>query len=299
MKVRLPGNTSNNVKLQDAILVPGFRNNLLSVSRMTDNNYTVIFRKESATVERPDGSIAMIARRQGKLYLVDSDDQEKAFNSKEYTSKRIQKWHNRFGHLNFNDLKKLKTNDMVSGIDFNPNETQINCEICHMGKISQTPYEKSTNRAKERLALVHSDICGPMRTTSIGGSRYFATFIDDYTRYTEVIMLKNRSEILPAFRKYMLRVKRECGHGIKVLRTDNAKEYTSKEFSKLLESEGIRHELTVPHTATKWRSRESQPHVGRNGEMHVITFRNAHESLGGSNKHRKLHTKQMPNQSTR
>lgn len=44
-----------------------------------------------------------------------------------------------------------------------------------------------------------------------------------------------------------MRVKKECGYGIKVLRTDNAKEYTLKEFSKLLESEGIRHELTMPH----------------------------------------------------
>jgi len=61
-------------------------------------------------------------------------------------------------------------------------------------------------------------------------------------------MLKNRSEVLSAFKKYMLRVKRETSHNIKVLRTDNAKEYISKEFTELLESEGIKHELTVPHT---------------------------------------------------
>lgn len=248
MKVRLSRNTLNNIKLRDAILVPGFRNNLLSVSRMTDNNYTVIFRKESALVKRPDGSVALTAKRRGQLYLVDSGNEESAFNSEEHTSKKLQRWHNRFGHLNLNDLKKLKTEDMVSGIDFNPNEAQFNCEVCHMGKICQIPFGKSSNRAKDKLGLVHSDICGPMSTTSIGGSKYFVTFIDDYSRYTEIVMLKNRSEVLSAFRKFMLRVKRECGYGIKILRTDNAKEYISKEFSRLLESEGIKHELTVPHT---------------------------------------------------
>lgn len=132
MKVRLPGNTSNNVKLQDAILVLGFRNNLLSVSRMTDNNYTVIFRKRSAIVKHPNGLIALTARRQRQLYLVDSDNQENSFNVKECTSRKIQKWHDRFGHLNFNDLKKLKTNDGKRNRF--PNETQINCEVCHMDK---------------------------------------------------------------------------------------------------------------------------------------------------------------------
>jgi len=86
----------------------------------------------------------------------------------------------------------------------------------------------------------------PINTTSLGGSKYFVTFIDDYTRYTEVVMLKNRS-VISAFKKYMLRIRRESGHNIKILRTNNAKEYTSTEFNKLLESEGIKHELTV-HT---------------------------------------------------
>jgi len=137
---------------------------------------------------------------------------------------------------------------MVSGINFSSDEISFDCEVCHTGKICQVPYKSSSKRAKEKLGLVHSDICGPMNTTSIGGSKYFVTFIDDYTRYTEVVMLKNRSEVLSAFKKYILRVRGESGHNIKILHTDNAKEYTSTEFNKLLEFEGIKHELTVPHT---------------------------------------------------
>jgi len=63
LKITIPGNISNGVRLQDTMLVPEFRNNLMSVSRMTDNNYVVIFRKNGAMVKRSDGSIAMTARR--------------------------------------------------------------------------------------------------------------------------------------------------------------------------------------------------------------------------------------------
>lgn len=247
MNVRLSGNKINNIRLRDTMYVPEFRNNLLSVSKMTDNDYTVIFHRDSALVKRQNGSVELTAKRRGQLYLVDSNEEHSA-STGEHQSKRLKQWHERFGYLNFSDLKKLKHDDMVNGIDFNTNETEFDCEICYIGKIHQIPYKSSSRRASCKLGLIHSDICGPITTKSIGGARYFVTFIDDYTRYTEVVMLKDRSEVLTAFKNYMLRVKRESGHDIKVLRTDNAKEYISNEFTKLLESQGIKRELTVPHT---------------------------------------------------
>lgn len=127
-------------------------------------------------------------------------------------------------------------------------EENFDCEICHLGKIQQLPFKVSENRAKDVLGVVHSDICEPMSTTLLGGARYFATFIDDKTRYTEVVILKKRSDIINAFKNYIRQTKFETGQNIKVLRTDNAKEYLSREFTDLLKSEGIRRQLTVEHT---------------------------------------------------
>lgn len=120
---------------------------------------------------------------------------------------------------------------------------------CHLGKIHQLPYKASENRAKDVLGIVHSDICGPMRITSLGGARYFATFIDDKTRYAEVTILKKRSDIVSTFKNYLRRVKTETGNKVKILRTDNAKEYLSREFTDLLQSKGIRRQLTVDRTS--------------------------------------------------
>lgn len=68
MSVKTRSNMSNNIKLRDTMLVPEFRNNLLSVSKMTDNNYTVIFRKHNAVVKRQSGTVALMAKRQDQLY---------------------------------------------------------------------------------------------------------------------------------------------------------------------------------------------------------------------------------------
>lgn len=78
VKVKLKDSKLNDIKLKDTILVPRFRNNLLSVSRMTDNGYTVTFKKKHAIVNRHDGSTALIAKRQDQLYIVDEAEQSRA-----------------------------------------------------------------------------------------------------------------------------------------------------------------------------------------------------------------------------
>lgn len=247
MKVKLRNDEVNDIKLKDTMLVPRFKSNLLSVSRMTDNGYTVTFKKKHAFVNRQDGSAALIAKRHGQLYIVDETDQPQTLVTRHDESGNLQRWHQRFGHLNLEDLKKLKSHEMVSGLNMKGNLEKLTCEVCDKCKIHQLPYKSSTKREKERLGLIHSDICGPMNTPSLGGAKYFVTFIDDKSRYIEVVMLKKRSEVITAFKTYKRRVEKETGCQIKKIRTDNAKEYLSKEFNDFLEEEGIKRQLSVEY----------------------------------------------------
>lgn len=102
------------------------------------------------------------------------------------------------------------------------------------------PFRNSAHREKDVLGLIHSDICGPMSSDSIGGAKYFVTFTDDYSRYTETITLRNRSDVLEAFKNYKRKVEKQTGRVIKKIRTDNGKEYLSNVFKKFLKEEGIR-----------------------------------------------------------
>ena len=54
-------------------------------------------------------------------------------------------------------------------------------------------------KSSRPLELVHTDVCGPMQTHSIGGSVYFVSFIDDYTRYSFVYFIKEKSEVFVKF----------------------------------------------------------------------------------------------------
>lgn len=96
--------------------------------------------------------------------------------------------------------------------------------------------------------MVHSDVCGPMSVASLGGARYFVTFVDDYTRYSTVYFLRQKSEVFGKFKEFAAEVENVTGLEIKTLRTDNGGEYTSAEFELFLKENGIRHKVTAPYT---------------------------------------------------
>ena len=87
-----------------------------------------------------------------------------------------------------------------------------------------------------------------MNVTSVGGSRYFVTFIDDCSHYTTVYMLKKKSEVLDKFKEFVESSERLIGKQVKKLRSDNGGEYISEEFAEYFKSRGILHEVAVPYT---------------------------------------------------
>lgn len=236
----------NNIKLKDTMFVPELRNNLMSVPTITEKGYTVIFKKEYAIVKRRDGSIALTASKKNNIYEV-NEIRNQAMLASEVNDNKLTRWHQRYGHLNINDLKKSKVKEMVKGIEFSGKIDNFQCDICDKNKINIQPFRSSENRETEVLGLIHSDICGPMSVESMAGSKYFVTFIDDSSRYVEVTMLRHRSDVLNAFKNYKRKVEKLTGKYIKKIRTDNGKEYLSNEFKKFLEEEGISRQ-TVEYT---------------------------------------------------
>ena len=136
----------------------------------------------------------------------------------------------------------------MKGIKETLTSEKVICEVCCKCKIHQLPHKPSNRTEKDVLGLVHSDTCGPIQNASLGGASYFATITDDKTRYTQVTMLKRKSDVFKAFVEYKANVERITGKKIKRLRTDNAKEYASK-ISEFLKKEGISRELFVEYTS--------------------------------------------------
>ena len=74
--------------------------------------------------------------------------------------------------------------------------------MCVMGKQHRKPFPKKSSIASQPLDLVYSDVCGPISPTSIGGSRYFLTFTDDFSGKTWVYVLKEKKEVLGKFKEF-------------------------------------------------------------------------------------------------
>ena len=131
-----------------------------------------------------------------------------------------------------------------------PNEqTDINCEGCAYGKQSRLPFpKKCSQKNNQPLELTHSDVCGPMSVTSVGGSIYFVTFIDDSTHYTHLCMLKYKSVVMDKFKEFVQLSERFTGKKVKKWTSDNGGEYISKEFAEYCKNRGILLEDTVPYT---------------------------------------------------
>ncbi|CAK9827078.1 Retrovirus-related Pol polyprotein from transposon TNT 1-94, partial [Anthophora retusa] len=245
LNAKINRHVKNSVKLKDTMCVPELRNNLLSVACVTNNGYNVTFEKDRAVITRKDGSVALTATKRNNLYLVDEIEESTMLANG--VNNNLSKWHQRYGHLNVHDLKRMKNQNMVKGMDLGEKVDEINCTVCARCKINVQPFKPSHNREKRILGLVHSDICGPMRIESLGGARYFVTFIDDSSRYIETAMLRNRSDVLEAFKNYKRKVENYTGRRIKVLRTDNGKEYVSNAFKNFLKEEGISRQLSVEY----------------------------------------------------
>ena len=57
-------------------------------------------------------------------------------------------------------------------------------------------FNNSESISNSNFELIHSDVWGPSPIASIGGSRYFVDFIDDYSCYSWIFPMKSHSEIL-------------------------------------------------------------------------------------------------------
>ena len=73
----------------------------------------------------------------------------------------------------------------------------------------------------------------------------FLTFIDDYTRYVWIYVLKKKSEVFTRFKEWKVLVEKSIDRKLKSIRTDNGGEYVSNEFQDYLRTEGVKHERSI------------------------------------------------------
>ncbi|KAI5339317.1 hypothetical protein L3X38_018589 [Prunus dulcis] len=140
----------------------------------------------------------------------------------------IELWHKQLGHMSEKGLQILAKREALTGMQ--KGTPLKSCTHCLAGKQHRASFQHGHAQRKPNvLDVVYSDVCGPMTTSTLGGVRYFVTFIDVHAG------------------KFHASVERETGRSLKCICTDNGGEYVGA-FRNYCRSNGIRHERSVPKT---------------------------------------------------
>ena len=135
------------------------------------------------------------------------------------------------------------------------------CSSCCLGKIHKFPFSRSETVYTQPLQMIFTDLWGPAPVQSTNGYRYYIHFIDAYSRYTWIFMLRNKSEALKTFESFKNNVEHQLGFQIKDVQCDNGGEY--KVFTKLLEEFGIEHRFS-------WLTTHEQNGTAERKHRHVV-----------------------------
>ena len=237
--------------LHNVLFVPELKNNLISLAVLLRENYKqvwgglkvdIYFRNNKSMLLRgilePNNLIVCsgvpVEQSEKSLFVLSS-------------SADFQLWHKRFAHCGQSTL--IKTAKLVEGMEFRNMDFTM-CEACELGKSKTHPHYTSTTKSVAVGDLIVSDI-GPMNVATLFGESYYVIFIDDYSHYCSLYLLKTKGaeDVFNAFKAFEARLKNVHDakiRKIKIFRSDDDGAYYGK-FTKYFRENGIKHEFSLPY----------------------------------------------------
>lgn len=110
------------------------------------------------------------------------------------------------------------------------------------------PFGTSESQTVHCFELIHIDVWGPCRESSLTNSSYFLTIVDDCSRATWVFLMQQKSEVTHILRNFFLLIERQFDKRVKRIRSDNGLEFLGQDCQRLFNSEGIFHERSCVYT---------------------------------------------------
>jgi GAG-pre-integrase domain len=232
------------MKLENVYFISSISRNIISISCLDMNGFSFVIKDNGCSIYKDElyyGSSFMM----NGLYMLEIDKFIFNINKRLKISHESMTfiWHYRLGHINEKHIKKLHEVGLLGNFNI---EIINTCEFCLHGKMTKAPFSEKGERANDLLALIHTDVCGPMSTCTRNDDRYFITFTDYYIRYGYVYLMRHKSESFKKFKEFKTKVENQLNKNIKALRLDRGGEYLSYEFTIYLKECGIVSQLTPP-----------------------------------------------------
>nr|GEW39115.1 hypothetical protein [Tanacetum cinerariifolium] len=203
-----------NILITRVYFIEGLGHNLFSVGQFCDSDLEVAFRRNACFVRNLEGVDLLKGYRSTNLYTINLHEIASAspicFMARAFSTKSWL-WHQR----------KSK-------------------------RASHPP--KPVPNSRQRLHLLHMDLCGPMRITSINGKRYVLVIVDDYSRYTWVHFLRSKDEAPAVIITFLKRITVLLQSPVILIRTDNDTEFKNQMLKDYFDTVGISHQMSSVRT---------------------------------------------------
>ena len=245
-------NKINDIEFYDVLFTPNLAVNLISVTRIESNGFTVIFKNGLVSILDKNDNVLITGKRINGLYYLDLFlcGYERAFMAR--VMKGLSVWHKKLGHLSNANMLKIVEKNMATGFEMKmcrQSKEDFVCDSCVYGKQTRDKFKiLETPRSSRPLEIVHSDVWGPFATETYDRKRYYVTFIDDFTHFTCVYLIKNKSEVFEMFKIFDSMAVAHFNLSISRLRCDNGGEYIGINFLDFCRKKGIICDFTVPYT---------------------------------------------------
>lgn len=240
--------------LTDVLFSPEVSANLLSVACIVKNGGNVTFTDDKVVIHKNGRKILEGKRAENGIFTVRLKPTEAEAVPEEavFLASKMQDialWHRRLGHLSVGNMKRLE--GMVDGmvLPTKANKVELVCDICPRAKQTRKPYKTVRTPATRLLELVHTDLCGPITPpTWDNNCSYFITFRCDYSGFSCVFLLKNKSEAFEAIKNYTAYAENRVEKRVATFRLDNGGEYSSNEFKDWCRLKGIVLQYAPPYS---------------------------------------------------
>ena len=126
-------------------------------------------------------------------------------------------WHHRLGHPFLKIVKYVLSSCTI----FIPNKMQFFCcSACCYGKIHKLLFSSYNTVYTEPLQLIHSDLWGSSPLQFSSGCCYYIHFVDAYSRFAWIYMLRHKSDAFQAFLNFKTQIQLQLGFKIKAIQID-------------------------------------------------------------------------------
>ena len=206
----LLAHNSRKLHLSNILRIPTASRSLLSVPQLTrDNNVLAEFHPFRFFIkDRDTRAVLLSGRLRRGLYALDAPTAPPMqFSPQAFSGVRVSPthWHARLGHPAAPIVRHVLHRHELPVVSNKTAETI--CDACQQGKSHQLPFSESSRVVKHPLELVFSDVWGHAQT-SVSGHNYYVSFIDAYSRFTWLYLIKKKSDVFDVFIQFQAHVER-------------------------------------------------------------------------------------------